>query len=139
MSTFLFTGCVKSIERKVTTENSISHKVIPANYRAGKEEFRKELSAMTGSDAHITTSVTTNSTNGIVQEETNFLKVELRNPENFPENGLAFNRLSNEIQKELEKEIENIEDYQKLEIQVVRASDEEGSERTQSYKKEIDL
>jgi len=47
--------------------------------------------------------------------------------------------MTGEIKNAVESGIGNMEDYQKLEIVVRKATNENGVEKTQSYKKEIDL
>jgi hypothetical protein len=66
------------------------------------------------------------------------LTVEIQ-PETLPGNVVSFFKMTGEIKNAVESGIGNMEDYQKLEIVVRKTTNENGVEKTQSYKKEIDL
>ena len=73
------------------------------------------------------------------EEEYNFLSVEISGPDSFPASGFSFSDLADEIMDVVKGEIKNINDYKKLQIEVRNTVEENDTEHTRTFKKEIDL
>ena len=126
---FLFTSCVEKITR-------IVHKdTIPPEYTVEQETLKSRISAIIPAED---ISFGSSKTEKSGEAEYNTLTVEIQ-PKTLPEDVVSFFRMTGEIQDAVESGIGNMEDYQKLEIVVRQTSIENGVEKSQSCKKQIDL
>jgi hypothetical protein len=108
---------------------------ISPEYSVEKEVLKNRISAIIPSEEiSINSSKTTKS--GEVDYHT--LNVEIF-PDSLPSSGIAFYKMTDEIQTAVESGISNMKDYQKLSITVRQQSVENGVEFNRSYKKELDL
>lgn len=57
----------------------------------------------------------------------------------LPSNGFSFSKRADDVKKAVVSGIENIADYQKMKIEILSTTSENGTEHRRSYTKEIDL
>ncbi len=130
LSLVFLTSCVDTIQRKVTQNTQL------IEYKTEKQDLENKITAIVPSEnVNFTTSVTRVDKD----PEFNTIHLEIKNPENFPENGFSFSNHAEELKEEVRNGISNIEDFQKMEITVNRVKLEEGIEHKQTFKKEFDL
>lgn len=125
----IFTSCVERTERVVHQDT------IAPEYSVEEETLKSRVSAIIPSE---NISFGSEKTTKSGEAGYNTIKVKIV-PDTLPENGIAFNRLTDEIQEAVESGISNLEDYQKMNIEVRRTVEENEIEHTQFYKKEFDL
>ncbi|MCX2839199.1 hypothetical protein OQ279_13680 [Salinimicrobium sp. MT39] len=125
----LFTSCVEKITRVVHQDT------IPPEYTVAQETLKSRISAVIPAE---NISIGSSKTEKTGDAEYHALTVEIQ-PETLPGNVVSFFKMTGEIKNAVESGIGNMEDYQKLEIVVRKTTNENGVEKTQSYKKEIDL
>ncbi len=125
----LSTSCVKIVSE--TGQNT----TLP-EFSTDREDLISRVSAIIPAEDILITSGNTKISGG---EEFSFLAVEIVSPESFPSGGFDFSNLADEITEVVEKEIKNIRDYQKLMIEVRNTVEENDTEHTRTFKKEIDL
>lgn len=127
---FLFNACIeKTITRKVQNTS-------PPEFSTDREDLKSRISEIIPADNILISSGTTQ-TSGV--PEYKFLTVEIVNPESFPSGGFSFSNLANEIGEVVQANIENISDYQKMKIEVRNTVEENNTEHTRTFKKEIDI
>lgn len=125
-----FTSCVERIERVVTQDT------ISPEFTIERNDLTNKISAIIPAEK---INITTSKTKKTGESEYNTFHVEVVSPENFPSNGFSFSDLSNEITRVVQDNISNIEDFQKMEIEVRNTVEENDTKHTRTYKKEIDL
>ena len=127
-----FTACVEKIVRIETKEHMVT---IPPEFSVEKETLKGRLSAIIpAEEINFNSSKTTSSG----EEDYHTLNVEIIS-DSLPKNGIAFYKMTDEIQTAVESGISNYRDYQKLSITVRQQILENGVEHNRSYKKEIEL
>ncbi len=131
LATIFFTACV---ERTVTTE-TITHNSVSPVFSVKKETLKSRISAVIPSE-EIYFSHGSKTNPG---EDGYSLLIVTIHPDTLPDNLLTFYRLTDDIKKAVKSGIDNLEDYQKMEIVVKQTEKENGVERSFSYKKELDL
>lgn len=124
-----FTSCIE------TTTRTVHQDTIPPELSVEEEVLKSRISAIIpAEDIYFTSSYTQISG----EEDYNTLNVEIV-PETFPSNGFSFAGMADDIQVAVESGIGNMDDYQKMKIEVRRSTDENGTEHKRSFKKEFDL
>jgi len=125
----LFSSCVETISRPIT-DNTIA-----PQFSVEKEILKNRISAIIPAEnIHFSSTLTEKSG----ERSFNTLNVEII-PTTLPSNGISFYKLTDEIQEAVESGISNMEDYQKMKIEVRRTEEEDGVEHHRSYKTEVDL
>lgn len=130
MVIFLFNACIdETITRKVQT-------TIPPEFSVSRADLENKIAEIIPSDnIHITNGTT--QTTG--EPEYKFLIVEIVNPDSFPSNGFTFSNQANEISEIIKENITNIKDYQKVKIEVRNTVEENDTNHTRTYKKEVEI
>lgn len=130
-----FTACVETTER-TTVKSSSSHNAISPEFTSERTDLTNSISTIIpAEDIRIITGKTKNSG----EEEYNSVTVEIRNPEEFPSNGITFANISAEVKEAVESGIANLEVYQKMKIEVLTTVEEDGVMHNRSFRKEYDL
>ena len=126
----LSTSCVK----KTVTING--QNTISPEFSTDREDLKNRISEIIpAKDILISSGNTKNSG----EKAFNFLTVEIVNPDSFPSGGFSFSDMANDIAEIVEEDIKNIEDYKKVKIEVRNTVEENNTEHTRTFKKEIDL
>ncbi len=130
--TFLFNACIEStVTRPATSANTIH-----PEFSEDREDLKGKISAVIPAEEILIGSGNTQ-TSG--EETFHFLTVDIVSPGSFPSSGFAFSEQANEIRDIVKQEIKNIDDFQKMKIEVRNTVEENNTEHSRTYKKEIDL
>ena len=127
-----FTSCVEKITRIETKEHLVT---INPEFSVEKETLKSRIAAIIPAEE---ISINSSKTTKADEEDYHTLNIEIL-PDTLPSNGIAFYKLTDEIQTAVESGISNMNDYQKLSITVSQHIVENGVEHNRSYRKEIDL
>lgn len=127
-----FTSCVEKITRIQTKEHMVT---IDPEFSVEKETLKSRIAAIIPAEEILINSSKTTKSG---EEDYHTLNVEIF-PDSLPSSGIAFYKMTDEIQTAVESGISNMKDYQKLSITVRQQSVENGVEFNRSYKKELDL
>ncbi len=127
-----FTACVE----KIVTTTGQSQNTISPEFSLDREELKSKISTIVPAEDILISSGHTKKSG---EEAYNFLSVEIVSPDSYPSNGISFSSIANEVAKVVEEDISNIKDFQKVNIEVRNTVDEDNTEYTRTYKKEIDL
>lgn len=126
-----FTSCVEKITRIQTKEHLVT---IDPEFSVEKETLKSRIAAIIPAEE---ISFSSSKTTKAGESDYHTLNVEIV-PDSLPD-GIAFYRMTDEIQTAVESGITNMNEYQKLSIIVRQQIMENGIEHNRSYKKEIDL
>ena len=126
---FFFYSCVETISRPIT-DNTIA-----PEFSVEKETLKSRISAIIPAEnIYFSSTLTEKSGEGSF----NTLNVDII-PQTLPPNGVSFYKITDEIQEAVASGIGNMEDYQKLKIEIRRTEEEDEVEHHRSYKIEVDL
>lgn len=124
-----FTSCVDTITRVVHQDT------IAPEFSVEEEKLKSRISAIIPAEEIYFTSSKTQESGDV---EFNTLNVEII-PQEFPSNGFSFSRQADDIRSAVASGISNMDDYQKLKVEVRSTVKENNTEHNRSYKKEIEL
>lgn len=126
------TSCVEKITRVETKEHIVT---IAPDFSVEEETLKDRISAIIpAEEIKITSSKTTKT------EEKDFHTLNIKIvPDSLPKNGISFYQMTDEIRDAVESGISNMDDYQKMIIQVGKTKIEDGVEHKRTFKKELDL
>lgn len=129
--TLAFTACVEKTETTVDSQTTIA-----PDFSIDREDLEsKILTIIPAEDILISSGKTKKSG----EEAYNFISVEIVSSDSSPSSGITFSSLANEVAKTVEEDINNIKDFQKVMVEVHDSVEEENSEYTITYKKELEL
>lgn len=129
--TISLTACVET----TTITRMEGQNTITPQFSTDREDLKRKIAAVIPAEDIL---ISSGNTKKLGVEEYNFLTVEIVSPESFP-SGFSFSNLANEISKVVKDDLKNLEDYQKVKIEVRNTVEENNTEHTRTYKKEIDL
>ena len=126
------TSCVEKITRVVTKEHM---ETIPPDYSVAEETLKNRISAIIPAEKINISSTKTTRTG---EEDFHTLNIDIV-ADSLPKNGISFYQMTDEIRDAVESGISNMDDYQKMMIQVGKTETEDGVEHKRTFKKELDL